>query len=471
MDKSRLRYTLGTLLCGVAIGSLATLLCLNARGVSLVPGTNNAAFQKFYTAYADLHSEYYESVPSSQLLNGAVDGMTKSLGDKFTDYFPPAAASSFTNMLDSQFVGIGVTVQAESNGFLIVSVLPNTPASKAGLKAHDEIVEVNGTSIVGMEENKALALITGKAGSKVVVVVKRPATGNTMSFQMTRAKITQPSVQTRMLQSHVGYLQISIIGENTAAEVAKALRKLNREGATRLIVDLRDNGGGYLDQALQIAGDFIPKGKVVLYTVGRGGAPIPMDSPGPGLKKPLVVLMNQNTASAAEVLSAALHEDMGAPLIGVKSYGKGTVQQIEQFTDGSALKYTVDKWLTPHQEWIHRKGIQPTIRSQLPSYVNLQSLSSAHFPLQYNQNSSAVALIQKYLSALRYPVDRTDGYFDASTETAVKSYQAHDHLPQTGIVDSRTAANLEADLESLILTSDSQLQKAETVVTHLSAGS
>jgi carboxyl-terminal processing protease len=250
-------------------------------------------------------------------------------------------------------------LQHQGNRFVIVSVIQGSPAAKAGLHAGDVIERVNGVSIEGMSLDKAAGLILGPEGSKVVLTISRPVPKKELRFSITRARVSQPTVSARMLPDQIGYLKISIVANQTGSEFKQALDELNRKHAKGIILDLRDNVGGYVDQAVQIASDFIPKGKVILMTQDRFGHQDVMKSSGPGMAKPVVVLMNENTASAAEILAAALREDISAPLVGTKSFGKGTAQETEYYPDGSALKYTVEKWLTPDGHWIHGKGLTP----------------------------------------------------------------------------------------------------------------
>jgi carboxyl-terminal processing protease len=459
------RVVVAALVFGVAFGSAATLVTLRAAGVRLQAGLNTPAFQKFFGAYDDLHNHYYQTESQQKLLNGAVAGMTKSIGDPFTDYFPPTDAKQFEAMLSGSFDGIGVTIQSVHQQVVIVSVNKGSPAEAAGLKPKDVIMKVNGTSVVGDSLQKVSQMVTGPRGSKVILSIQRPSVSDKLfDVTVTRAKITKQSVFSKMLSKNVGYLQISVVADNTAQEVANNLQSLKKQGATSLILDLRGNPGGYLQQAVKITGDFIPKGKVVVETQGRNQQTTKLSSPGPGSHWPMVVMMDENTASAAEILASALHDDIHTPLVGTKSFGKGTVQVTQSYSDGSTLKYTVAKWLTPTGAWINKKGIQPTVQVALPAYASLPGLSQDALPLKLNDNNSTVAVLQKTLKALGYAVDRTDGYFDASTEQAVASLQTKHGLPATGVVDAAAASALQADFSTLLSKSDTQLQKAEQVL-------
>lgn len=458
----------GGFLSGLAVGAALTLLLLRIAGIPLQRGIDTPAFQKFFAAYHDMSGLYYRSVSQKTLLDGAIVGMTHSLGDPFTDYFTPTAATQFHRMLSGQYVGIGVIMQNTGDQFVVSSVIPDSPAARAHLRAKDIIVAVDGHAVQGLTTDAVANRVLGPAGTRVRLTIQRPTVpGRALYFTITRAPFTAPTVYTRMLSHHIGYLQITVIGDGTATEVDKALTKLRQAGATRLLIDLRDNGGGYLDQATSIANHLIPAGKVILQTQGRTGAPVPITSQGPGTRLPIAVLMDGNTASAAEVLAAALHEDVGSPLIGTRSFGKGTVQETQMYTDGSGLKYTVARWLTPNGTWINKKGLVPTLAVSLPAYVSLPALSASALPLRKNDNNTDVSTVQQILRALGYTVDRVDGYFDLSTQQAVSAYQRRVRLPVSGSVNPRTATRMEADLSVLTARSDTQLLKAQQVLAGL----
>lgn len=464
------RAVAASVILGLVFGAGGTMVGLKAAGVSFVRGTNSPEFQKFFTAYHDLHTKYVTKQSESTLLNGAIDGMTKSIGDPFTDYFNPTSAKQFQDMLSSSFVGIGVEIEQSDTGIEIMSVFDGSPAAKAGIKPHDIITAVNGTDVTQKSMEEVQQLVVGPAGSAVKVTVRRPGQPDPLTFTMKRAKIEKPSVTTKMLPNHVGYMDISVVAQDTATEVTKDLASLQKQGAKSLILDVRGNPGGYLQVAINIASQFVPKGKVVVETQDRQGHVFKDLSKGPGSKLPVVVLMDDNTASAAEILSAALHDDNGVPLVGTQSFGKGTVQITQGFSDGSSLKFTVDKWLTPTGAWINKKGLTPTDPVKLPSYVTLPTISSLKLPLEANQNSNQVATLQKTLQALGQQVDRTDGYYDASTKAAIQSLQQQAGLSQTGTVDKQTAAAIDKEFQKLLANSDTQLKEAEQLATSIQSG-
>ncbi|MBX6353065.1 MAG: S41 family peptidase [Thermoflavifilum sp.] len=452
-------------LSGGLAGVALTLAVLYALGVPLDPGLNSPAFQKFVVAYKDLTQRYYKPLSSQNLLNGAIAGMVNATGDPFTDYFDPSQAQQFENQLSGEFDGIGVVIRQQGGRLSVLQVIPGSPAEKAGIRAGDVIVAVGGKSVAGVPIDQVSQMILGRAGTTVSITVERLVADKPKDYtlKVTRGPVTAPSVYWRMLDGspyRVGYLQISVIGEHTASEVDAALAKLKQAGAQRVIIDLRGNGGGYLEQAVQIAGAFLPRGKLVVQTEDRGGHRQQMVSQGPGTDLPLVVLVDQDTASAAEILAAALHDDAGAPLVGTKTFGKGTVQETDTYRDGSALKYTVARWLTPTGEWINGKGLTPTVQVALPPIYTLPAMDPSKLPLREGDNNDTVQALQEALAAVGDAPDRQDGYYDAGTSQVVRRLQAKHGLAQTGVFDKATYDALMADIEAKLETSDTQLQRA-----------
>ncbi len=361
----------GYLFVGIVLGAILGLgglwLALYSAGMNVT----NQSFQKFFSVYEILATKYYRQLPQTTLLNGAVSGMVQSVGDPFTDYFTPQDAAQFQSMLSGSMVGIGVELVQQRKNFLIQAVVPNSPAESAGLMAGDLIDEIDGKPVTQLDFNHVRQMIIGPKGTTVTLTVSHAnSTSVKTVIQVKRAAISVPTVYFKMLNHRVGYIEISIFGATTGNEVKKAYNTLNREGVKAWVVDLRNNPGGYLDQAISVASVFVPTGRKLLSTVDRNGETSVYNSSGPGTHLPLVVLMNGDTASAAEVLASAFHDDLRAPLVGEKSFGKGTVQETQIYQDGSGLKYTVAKWLTASGQWIHHIGIKPT------DVVPIQSVGS-----------------------------------------------------------------------------------------------
>jgi len=348
---------------GIIIGAGCTVAVLRTEGYPIGVHPVPAAFAKLYRVYNDIENGYYRSVSSNSLVDGAISGMTNVLNDPFTDYFDPQQAQQFQAMLSSSMVGIGVQIAEKSGLPHIVSVFSNSPAAKAGIRTGDIILKVDGTSTQGLSLNTVASHMQGAKGTVRVLTLRRGK--QTLTKRVTLSQVEIPSVTSRILDENIGYIAVSVMASDTATQLQQQLSQLEKQGATSLVLDLRGNPGGYLSQAVQVAGLFLPKNDVVVKTQGRNGATQVLRSPGPGNRMPLVVLINQDTASAAEILAASLHQDRAITLVGTRSFGKGTAQVTDTFTDGSELKYTVEKWLTPNGTWINKKGIQPQVEVQL----------------------------------------------------------------------------------------------------------
>lgn len=362
------------LVAGLFIGTVGTIGVLRAEGYSIGFHQPSGALQKFNTAFTDISRGYYRKVPDNKLVDGAISGMLGVLNDPFTDYFNPEQAKQFQNMLSSSMVGIGVQIEEHSGYPRVASVFASSPAASAGIQSGDTIISVNGSSLHGLTLAQVAQRIEGPKGTVVSLGIKRGT--KSLDVKVKRAEIVKPSVSGKMLNNHIGYMRISVVAAKTGAEVKSEMTKLKAEGARKLVLDLRGNPGGYLNQAVQAAGQFLPAKAVVVKTVNRAGHTTVLRSPGPGSKLPVVILINKGTASAAEILAAALHDDRSIPLIGTQSFGKGTAQVTDSFPDGSELKYTVEKWLTPNNTWINKKGLTPQEVVQLQAGASMGNQKS-----------------------------------------------------------------------------------------------
>lgn len=427
-------------------------------------GTDRTEFNKLYTAYDTLKSGYYKGVNQSKLINGAIDGMVKSLDDPYSVYMSNAEAKSFNSSISSSFEGIGAEIQEKDGHIVIVSPIKGSPAEKAGLKPNDIIVAVNGKNLQGMDSTQAVTLIRGKKGTTVDLTIQRPGTAAPVNMPIIRDEIPIETVYGEMVGDGIAKVQITSFSTNTSKELVKTLNDLQKQGMKGLVLDLRQNPGGLLDQAVTISSMFVPKGKVIVKEEDRNGkiTEIPSENKGnPSL--PLVVLIDKGSASASEILSAAVKESAGVPLIGEKSFGKGTVQTVQDFSDGSNLKLTIAKWLTPNGNWIHKKGIQPDYAVALPDYASL-SIINPDKALSLSNVSTDVQTAQKMLKAVGFDPGREDGFFDDKTKAAVVAFQTAQKLPADGVLKGNSTLKLMDLLREKIKTNDTQLQKAIEVL-------
>ncbi|HEY2421391.1 MAG TPA: S41 family peptidase, partial [Neobacillus sp.] len=365
-------------------------------------GTERTEFKKLYNAYDTLKNGYYKNLNQQKLINGAIKGMVESLDDPYSDYMSNDEAKSFHSSISSSFEGIGAEIQEKDGHIQIVSPIKGSPAEKAGLKPNDLIISVDGKSLQGMTSTQAVTLIRGKKGTKVELSIQRPGTDTPVAVSLVRDTIPIETVYGEMVDNEIAKVQVTSFSTNTANELVTTLNDLQKKGMKGLVLDLRQNPGGLLDEAISISSMFVPKGKIVVKEQDRKGkiTEVPSKNTGnPDL--PLVVLIDKGSASASEILSAAVKESAGVPLVGEKSFGKGTVQTASDFSDGSNLKYTIAKWLTPNGNWIHKKGIKPDYEVALPDYATLPIINPDK-ELAISSSSTEVQSAQKMLKAIGF---------------------------------------------------------------------
>lgn len=427
-------------------------------------GKERTEFNKLYTAFDTLENGYYQNVDQKKLINGAINGMVQSLGDPYSDYMSNDEAKNFQNSISSSFEGIGAEIQEKDGHIIIVSPIKGSPAEKAGLKPNDILLSVNGKSLHGMNSTQAVTLIRGKKGTKVELTIQRPGTETPVKVSIVRDEIPIKTVYGEMVQDGIAKVQITSFSSNTSKELVKTLNDLQKKGMKGLVLDVRQNPGGLLDQAIDISSLFVPKGKVLLKVEDRNGKIKEYTSKNDGSPTmPLVVLIDSGSASASEILSSAVKESAGVPLVGEKSFGKGTVQTVQDFPDGSNLKFTMAKWLTPNGNWIHKKGIKPDYPVALPDYASLPIINPDK-DYKLSSSSTDVKTAQKMLKALGFDPGREDGFFDEKTQSALSSFQKSQNLPTDGILKGNTTLKLMDLIREKIQKNDTQLQKAIEVL-------
>jgi carboxyl-terminal processing protease len=329
------------------------------------PAGLQATFAPFWQAWTIVHQEYVDQpVKDEDLMQGAIRGMMAALGDAHTLYESPQEYAISDTTLTGQLDGIGAFVDKGQGGLLIVSTFAGSPAEAAGIKGGDLVIKVDDTDVTTMDEIQAISLVRGPAGSKVKLTVIRKGSAQPLEITVTRAQINVPSVESKMLPGGIAYLKINDFGTTTASEVDTALSALLKQQPKSLILDLRNNPGGYLDAAVAVASQFLPGGKVVLKVhYGDGHEQVyNAASGGTATTLPMVVLIDGGSASASEIVSGALQDNQRASLVGATSYGKGTVQQIHQLSDnGGFIRVTIARWLTPLGRTIDKVGLTPNV--------------------------------------------------------------------------------------------------------------
>ena len=322
------------------------------------PPKSNVDYRTLDEVFTTIQQHYVKANPNGvKLTEGAASGMVNALGDQFSRYLTLDEYRANQSFLSGQFAGIGASVQQKADQVVIVSILPGTPAETAGLKAGDVITGVDGQSTKGWTADDAVNHIRGKAGTVVKLQVSR--NGQTLSFDLTRQEINVPSVATHVFDNRVLYVRIFEFGGRTATDFDQALRDNLKGSVSMVVLDLRDNPGGYVDAANDVISEFVSQGTSTIL-VSRGGREDVKKVTGTGraFNNPLVVLLNENSASASEITAGAIKDHGRAQLVGVKSFGKGSVQEDFPLRDGD-LHLTIAIWLTPNHHSIEKTGITP----------------------------------------------------------------------------------------------------------------
>jgi carboxyl-terminal processing protease len=325
------------------------------------------AFNRLWTVRSMLERSFIGDIPSEQKQAwGAAHGLVAAYGDPYTIFVEPAPREMERDELAGHFGGIGAYLGRDDQGRMVITVMRDRPAAKAGLQDNDILLAIDDQQITPeMTVEETVALIRGEAGTSVRIAYLRPPATEPANVEVKRERIETPSVEWRVLDKDagVGYARIAIFGERTADELRTGIEELNREGITRLVVDLRGNGGGLVDAAISIASQFL-RGGDVLREVKRGGQERfypAADVRGPAQDWELVVLVDGGTASASEIVAGALQDRGRATLVGDKTYGKGSVQEVHEFPDGASLHVTVARWLTPGRHQIDGSGLEPDV--------------------------------------------------------------------------------------------------------------
>lgn len=399
---------------------------------------------KFNNIYQTLLKNWYFGRdlknPPQDLLNNAIKGMLDKNNDKYTEYMTSEEYKNFVDSINQNFSGIGVVYVMVDNHPIVQRVLKNSPAEKAGVLAGDIINKVDNQDVVNKSLTELSKLVRGEQGSTVNIEFLRK--NSTINLKITR-DVIHATADSRMVSDKIGLLEINSFGEDTGSEVKQHLESLLKSGAKNLIIDVRNNGGGFLNAVEEIASLFLESNQIIIQQELADGSDMTSYSKGNVVKgfDKIVMLANKNSASCSEVLLAALNENLNVPIFGQTSYGKGVAQTLTQFGDGSVLKYTYSQWLTPKGNKINGVGIKPTFPVKLhPVFqhqivneeVNLESLN-----LKVDSVSEVVAFVQNALDYLGYKVDRFDGYFSNQTLASLKEYQSKNKMVLDGIINRK----------------------------------
>ncbi|HJR82007.1 MAG TPA: S41 family peptidase [Anaerolineales bacterium] len=331
---------------------------------STTPDELKSLFEPFWEAWNIVHTQYVEQpVDDVKLMQGAIRGMMEALGDEQTRYMDPEQYENETVALQGEYEGIGAYVDPDGEYLTIVSPIEGSPAELAGLHPDDKIIAIDGVDMTGIPPEEVRLKVLGPEGSTVTLTIRREGEPEPLDFTITRARITIRSAEGRMLENDIAYVNINTFGERTTQELRTTLDTLMGQNPRGMIIDLRNNGGGYLTTAIEVSSEFIEEG-VIMYEEYGDGRRDEYEASGNGqaTEIPIVVLINQGSASASEILAGALQDYDRATLVGEKSYGKGSVQNWQPLSnDQGAARVTVAKWLTPHERVIDKIGLTPDV--------------------------------------------------------------------------------------------------------------
>ena len=345
------------ILFGFLIGNVVSFT-KKETATSSVP----SELKEFVDTYNDIVNNYYDKVNKEELIDAGIKGMINYLDDPYATYFDGTSSTNFNQTLEGNYEGVGIEVTLDNNKVKITKVFADTPAKKAGIKVGDYITKVNGESVEGKSLSDVVSLIKNAKNKEVEITITRDNQEKTM--KVTRTTVDMPYTSSKVYEENgkkIGYLKIEMFSNNITKQVKKELESLKKKNIDKLVIDVRDNPGGYLTQVTEILSLFMTKKDVIYQLQTKNNKEkVYGTSSKATYNYPVVVLINENSASASEILASAFKETYNAEIVGVNSYGKGTVQKTGDLNNGDTIKYTVQKWLTPKGNWINEKGVTPT---------------------------------------------------------------------------------------------------------------
>ncbi len=417
----------------------------------------------FWEALNTLTKNYIVPLEAETLIEGAVEGMIKSVEDPQVRYYDKKRLEDFLAETRGTYGGIGVRI-IEANGYIIVfETFSDSPADRKGMTPGDRIVKADGHDLVGKGIDRAVELLRGPSNTPVVITIKRPGSDEPIEVTVFREEIVVSTVSSEMLEDGLGYIMINSFDSNTASEFSQELRYLSEHGLRRgLILDLRNNPGGLVEQAVRIGEYLVPEGEIVRL-IGRDDE-VRSVYFSTATKKPypIVVLINEESASAAELLAGALQDRDAALLVGETTYGKASVQQLEYLSGGTAILLTVAKYFTPSGHDIDKNGIIPDFKVEMPEVLRYYRYFHPG-RLEAGDYGPDVEILQLMLQQIGFSVEAT-GYYDDQTTHVISLFQGTVDLERTGEFDDLTWINLREALDIASREQDLQLIEALDVI-------
>ncbi len=405
-----------------------------------------------------LREKYIDIIDEETLLQGAVEGMLDSLGDPQTKYLGNEEINELLTFLKGSFGGIGVRILETANGIMVVEVIPGTPAEEAKLKPGDRVCAVEGIDLQGESVARAVELIRGKQGTEVAMEVERPGTEDKLEFSISREEINFQTVVGEWLEPGLAYIRISQFDGLTGDEFIRVFKEMEREGIEGLVLDLRDNPGGVLGEALKVARLLVPEGEITRMVDRDGEVVEKYYSEAPAGDFPMVVLINSGSASGSEIIAGALRDRGAAVLVGESTYGKATVQHFDTFSGGDGIRFTVAKYVTPAGNDLHGEGLKPDHEVELPIFFYYYRYLSPGI-MEEGDYGDSVYILQAILADIGHNTPMT-GFFDEATTNALQTFQRSRGLSDHGKFDELTWIHLFREMENLIKEKDNQIQKA-----------
>ncbi len=341
---------------------------------------------KVIDTYDTITKDYYGKIDKSTLVDNAVNAMTESVKDVYTNYSDEKEATTFMENVEGTYEGIGVSVSSKDGKITIIKVFDNSPAAKSGLKEKDVIIKIDGKDFTNKTSSDIAKYIKENKNKTMKLTILR--NNKEKEISITRKTVAMPTVSSKIVDEDkkIGYIRITIFSTVTEKQFTEELKKLEKKNIKALIIDLRNNSGGYLNVVTNITSQFLEKGKIIYQLKNDTTTTKIKDTTKEKRTYPVAILANRASASASEIMTAALKESYGGYVIGTNTYGKGTVQKTKKLSDGSMIKYTIEKWLTPKGKWINEVGVAPT------EYIEFDSSKE-----EDNQLSKAINILQEKL--------------------------------------------------------------------------
>ncbi|MDF2533031.1 MAG: carboxyl-terminal protease [Clostridia bacterium] len=440
---------------------IAIVLILSMLSVPvLADGTTSTLLKRLDNLITIIQTYYYKDVKVSDLIDGAIKGMFGAL-DKHSTYFTPEEYKGFTSNITGEFAGVGIYIEKGEDYIRVISAIKDTPGFRAGILPGDLIVDVDGKDIKGYATEQAAALMKGEAGTKVKIGIRREGVADIIFMDITREIIKINPVEYEILPDNIGFVKITQFNGHVVANLNKAMAEFKAKDVKGLVIDVRNNPGGLLDEVIEVCQQLIPKGPIVSIRYKNK----PLETYSSTLAKApykIVMLVNEGSASASEIMAAAIKESNTGKLVGTKTYGKGTVQTVLTLTDGSGLKITIANYLTPKGFSLDGVGIMPDfeVQNTTTDAINEYAPINVGKSVKLKDVSLDVLGLQQRLKALGYKVGTLDGVFGKGTLAVVRKFQVDNKLKLDGSMDAEDIKVLNSKFDSLTGSKDAQLDKA-----------